>query len=70
MAKVIAAWQAKFAEQFRHRVGRLHDINQPRLLPIHQVLLIDAPFLFYEFVRLSQQVLPELQLPDVLLQRF
>ncbi len=46
MVEVGAAWQAYFAEQFRQRVGLFQGINQLRLLPILQVLPVDAQFFF------------------------
>ena len=45
-------------------------INQQRLLPVGQALSVDAQVFFYEFVRLLQDVVLELQVPDVAPQRF
>ena len=65
MVEVGAPRQVQFAEQLRQRVGRSQGINQLRLLPIRQLLLVDALFFFLQFIRLLQQVLLELQAPDV-----
>ena len=46
MVEIGTAWQAHFAEQLRHRIGRSQGINQLRLLPIRQVLPVDAQFFF------------------------
>jgi hypothetical protein len=45
-------------------------INQHRLLPVAQELRVDAHSFFYQFVRLLQDVVLELQLPDVESKRF
>ena len=46
MVEVGTAWQAHFAEQLRHRVGRSQGINQLRLLPIRQEPAVDAQIVF------------------------
>jgi len=46
MVEVGAARQVHFAEQRRQRVGLSQGINQLRLLPILQVLPVDAQFFF------------------------
>ena len=46
MVEVGAAWQIHFADQLRQRVGLPQGINQQRLLPIRQVLPINAQFFF------------------------
>ena len=57
---------AQFREQLNERIGRPQGINQPRLLPIRQEWPVDAQVFFYEFVRLLQDVLLELQAPNLL----
>jgi hypothetical protein len=46
MVEVRAAWQAYLAEQVGQLVGRSQGINQLRLLPIRQELLVDAQVFF------------------------
>ena len=46
MVEVGTARQIYFAEQLRQRVGRSQGINQLRLLPIRQVVPVDAQFFF------------------------
>lgn len=54
MVEVRTARQRDFGEQFGQCVHASQGINQQRLLPISQVLLVDAQVFFYDFIRLLQ----------------
>jgi hypothetical protein len=51
-------------------VGLFQGVNQHRLLPVGQELRVGRSLLFYQFIRLFQDVVLELQLPDVASNRF
>ena len=61
MVEVRTAWQAQLVEQLRQGVRLPQGVNQLGLLPIAQELPIDAHLFFYDFIRLLQNVLLELQ---------
>ena len=65
MIEVGAAREVHLGEQVSQRVDVGQGINQLGLLPVRQEALVDAHVFFYEFIRLLQNVLLELQAADV-----
>ena len=65
MIEVRASCQAQRFKELKHRVDLFKGINQPGLFPIAQALQVDAPVFFYEFIRLVQEVVLQLQAVQV-----
>ena len=65
MIEVRASCQAKRFKELKHRVDLFQGINQLCLFPIAQALQVDAPVFFYEFIRLVQKVVLQLQAMQV-----
>ena len=70
MIEVGAAGKAQLGQEIRQRMGLFEGVNQQRLLPVRQELQVDAQAFFYYFVGLLQEVVFELQTPDVATKRF
>ena len=70
MVKVGASRHSQLGEQFWQVINFLKGVNQLCFLPITQDLQIDAQAFFYDFVRLLQEIVFELQLSDIALEGF